>query len=191
MTWAFYLHPYEVALAATESLDVAKEHVQGKSKGHTPMSAIPDIKSERKSFLEDLEFKLESRFGEIWPYAVELYKTKHAKALNYMTSNRDGIGGRPNAVLLMDKKLALLQFRTYFDDVKDVDIMQGVGLNLITRCNKSRIANAFYNEHKATSVSENIYFLTSKGILEHPVSKNEEEKFKLYAKMLRQTIALS
>lgn len=78
----------------------------------------------------------------------------------------------------------------HFDDVRDVDVMQGIGLNLIIRCNKSRIANAFYNERKATSVSENIYFLTSKGILEHPVSKNEEEKFKLYTKMLRQTIAL-
>lgn len=190
MTWAFYLHPYEVALAATESLDAAKEHVQGKNKSHTPMSAIPDIKSERKNFLENLEFKLQNRFEEIPPYAIELYKTKHAKALNYMTSNKHGIGGRPNAVLLLDRKLALLQFRTYFDDVRDIDVMQGVGLNLIIRCNKSRIANAVYTEHKATSVSENIYFLTSKGILEHPVSTNEEEKFKLYAKMLRQKIAL-
>ncbi|MEM2874050.1 MAG: hypothetical protein QW063_01140 [Candidatus Nanoarchaeia archaeon] len=186
--WAFYLSPYEVALAATQGVEAAKKHIKDGIDAVSITYTWSDEEKRRRS-CQKLEKVLKEHFKYQPPYAVDSYCTAYAQGLEHLTCKCDGISGRPNAILLLNEnKLALLQFRNNIDEIA---ILQAVGLNLIMRCNKKRIAKKFYNKPpQNVEISGTIYFLTKEKILEHLIESSEEDKFKSFAKELRQKLAL-
>ncbi|HKZ50076.1 MAG TPA: hypothetical protein VJ110_03675 [Candidatus Nanoarchaeia archaeon] len=196
MSWAFYLKAYDVALAATEGVQTAKAHVLGeiyKESGRRPL----EDEKKRIDLLCDLGDLLRKEFGRIPLMAIETYKTTDAKGLEYMTCEHFGIGGRPNALLLLRDKhhessiLTLLQLRPY-TEVRDIDIMQAVGLNLILRCRKG-VVNKFTFDHpkpEDIAVNRNVYFMAGAFLDKHTITRQEEAKFKRYNNELRRAVSL-
>ena len=193
MSWAFYLKAYDVALAATEGVQKARAHALGKTEMRSQHPNFPDDPPERQKFLKTLERRISDTFDYLPRYAIEIYDvahTAHTNGLEYMTCAHHGIGGRPNAVmLLMDDTLSLLQIRQR-GAIGEIDMLQAAGLNLILKCNRKRVSSAF-GKKNPLEVNRSVYFLTKEDLISHhSITSGEEEKFKLYNTRLRRAVAL-